>query len=92
MGVVLLRAATVGATVLRRAAHPRAFSAAAPPPPPLPPAEARVWTDAEVRRALSERSMMLREVEGSSFRRLMYLTGAFLLIKYAKVKLQGARE
>lgn len=80
------------ARALRRAAHPRAFSAQTAPPPPPPPPAVRVWTDAEVRRALSERSMMLREVEGSSFRRLMYLTGAFLLIKYAKVKLQGARE
>jgi hypothetical protein len=36
--------------------------------------------------------MLLREMEGSSFRRVMYLTGAFLLIKYAKLKLQGAHE
>ena len=58
--------------------------------PPPPPAAARVWTDAEVRAALSERSMLVRELEGSSFRRAMYLTGAFLLIKYAKMKLAGS--
>ena len=69
----------------------RTFSTSplAPAPPPAPPA-ARVWTDAEVRAALSERSMLVREMEGSSFRRAMYLTGAFLLIKYAKMKLAGS--
>ena len=71
----------------------RTFSTSplAPAPPPAPPA-ARVWTDAEVRAALSERSMMVRELEGSSFRRAMYLTGAFLLIKYVKMKLQGTTK
>ena len=63
-----------------------------PAPSPAPPA-ARVWTtDAEVRAALSERSMMVRELEGSSFRRAMYLTGAYLLIKYVKMKLQGTTK
>ena len=62
------------------------------PPIPPPPSELpRVWTDAEVRRALSERSLFLRELEGGSFRRVMYLTGAFMLIKYAKLKL-GAQD
>lgn len=62
-----------------------------PPLPPLPPEPLRAWTDAEVRRALSERSLFLRELEGGSFRRVMYLTGAFMLIKYAKLKL-GAKD
>ena len=68
----------------------RAYFSTQSPPPPAPPAAARTWTDAEVRAALSERSMLGREMEGSSFRRAMYLTGAFLLIKYAKMKLAGS--
>lgn len=68
----------------------RAYFSTQSPPPPAPPAAARTWTDAEVRAALSERSMLVREMEGSSFRRAMYLTGAFLLIKYAKMKLAGS--
>jgi hypothetical protein len=74
-----------------RAFHQRCASFSTQSPPPLaPPSAARTWTDAEVRAALSERSMLVREMEGSSFRRAMYLTGAFLLIKYAKMKLAGS--
>ena len=45
------------------------------------------WTTEAVRKALNERSLMMRDVERKGFRRLVMACGAFLALKWLKTRL-----
>ncbi len=46
-----------------------------------------MWTSEAVRKALNERSLMMREVERKGFRRLVMASAAFLALKWLKTRL-----
>ncbi len=50
------------------------------------------WDAQAVRRALNERSLMVRDVERKGFRRLVVACGAFLALKWLKTRLGGVEK